>query len=302
VTGRLFRAALLFLLPLLLAAPARATDEMAERTGKDCSHCHVDPSGGGELTAAGKEFQAEEAAKGGGAAPSPLRHAVRFAAGLLHLVTGVLWFGTILYVHLMLKPAYASRGLPRGELLLGWSCIIVIAITGIVLTYLRVPSLDSLFHTRFGILLTIKIGIFLVMTTTAFIVTFVVGPRLKARGASADPDKKELTAEELAFGGADGSPVLFAYNGVIYDASASRLWKGGVHFGKHRAGTDLTEALKLAPHGEETVLKLPAVKKLVAPEGTAGKPPHLKAFYFMAFMNLFLVFAVLFIIAMWRWW
>ena len=78
--------------------------------------------------------------------------------------------------------------------------------------------------------------------------------------------------------------------------------EGGVHFGKHKAGADLTEALKLAPHGEEPVLKLPAVKTLVAPGGPAGKPPHLKAFYFMAFMNLFLVFAVLFIIAMWRWW
>ena len=148
------------------------------------------------MTAAGKEFQAVEASKGGAAAPSPLRHAVRFAAGFLHLVTAVLWFGAILYVHLLLKPAYASRGLPRGELLLGWSCIVLIAVSGIVLTYFRVPSTDVLFHTRFGILLTIKIAIFLVMATTAFVVTFVVGPRLKARRA-AGPDKKELTAEEL---------------------------------------------------------------------------------------------------------
>jgi len=29
----------------------------------------------------------------------------------------VMWFGTILYVHLLLKPAYAARGLPRGVLL-----------------------------------------------------------------------------------------------------------------------------------------------------------------------------------------
>jgi len=38
-------------------------------------------------------------------------------------------------------------------------------------------------------------------------------------------------------------------------------------------------------------------------EGTpGGKPPHLKAFYFMTFLNLFLVVAVLLVIAMWRWW
>ena len=45
-----------------------------------------------------------------------------------------MWFGTILYVHLLLKPAYAARGLPRGELMLGWTCIVMMAITGIVLT------------------------------------------------------------------------------------------------------------------------------------------------------------------------
>jgi predicted heme/steroid binding protein/uncharacterized membrane protein len=294
---------LLLILLLVLAVPARATEEMAERTGKECSACHVDPGGGGELTAAGEEFLAAEAAAGTVAPPSPLRRAVRFAAGFVHIVTAVLWFGSILYVHLLLKPAYASKGLPRGELMIGWSSIVAIAVTGTILTYYRVPSLEELFRTRFGVLLTVKIGIFLVMATTAFIVTFVVGPRLKKRRAAADPSKKELTAEELAaFTGTDGTPALFAYKGVIYDASASRLWKGGVHFAKHRAGADLTDALALAPHGEEQVLALPAVKKLLEAGAAAGKPPHLKAFYFMAFLNLFLVFAVLFIVALWRWW
>ncbi|MEW6719852.1 MAG: CopD family protein [Thermodesulfobacteriota bacterium] len=299
--GVLLLLALLFP-ALLLPGAARATEEMAERTGKDCSGCHVDPGGGGELNASGKEFLAAESAAGRAAPPSAARRAVRFTAGFLHLFTAVLWFGTILYVHLLLKPAYASRGLPRGELLLGWSCIVSIAVTGVVLTYLRIPSLDALFHTRFGILLTIKIGIFLVMAATAFLVTFVVGPRLKAR-REASPDKVELTPEELAaFTGENGTPALFAYKGIIYDASASRLWKGGVHLGKHKAGFDLTGALELAPHGEDRILRLPAVKKLVDTGTRPAKPPHLKGFYFMAYMNLFLVLAVLFIISLWRWW
>jgi hypothetical protein len=41
-----------------------------------------------------------------------------------------MWFGTILYVHLLLKPAYASHGLPRGELIVGWGSIALIAVTG----------------------------------------------------------------------------------------------------------------------------------------------------------------------------
>ena len=50
---------------------------------------------------------------------SPFHRGVRFAAGFLHLLTAVMWFGTILYVHLLPKPAYASRGLPRGGLIVG---------------------------------------------------------------------------------------------------------------------------------------------------------------------------------------
>ena len=44
-------------------------------------------------------------------------------------------------------------------------------------------------------LLTAKIAIFLIMTTTAFILTFVVGPRLKARHGKVDPRKRDMTDE-----------------------------------------------------------------------------------------------------------
>lgn len=291
------------LLVALLPFPARATDEFARRTGKECAACHADPAGGGELTAAGNDFLASLAASGKGVPTTPIHRGVRFAAGFLHLITAVMWFGTILYVHLLLKPAYASRGLPRGELLVGWGSIIVMAVTGTVLTLYRITTWDALFHTRFGVLLTIKIAVFLVMTATAFIVTFIVGPRLKARHAEVDPRKRDLTPAELSsFTGKDGAPVYFAYGGTIYDASGSNLWRKGSHMGKHQAGFDLTEMLKLAPHGEDTVRQLPVVGKLVGEGTPVEKPPHLKAFYFMTFLNLFLVVAVLLVIAVWRWW
>jgi len=295
-------AALLLWL-LFLPAQGICTEEFSRRTGKECVACHVDPVGGGELTAPGKDFLASLVASGKGVPVSSVHHGVRFAAGFLHLITAVMWFGTILYVHLLLKPAYASHGLPRGELLIGWGSIIVIAVTGTVLTAYRIPSWDALFNTRFGILLTVKIAVFFVMTATAFIVTFIVGPRLKARHADVDSRKRDLTLAELSsFTGRDGAPVYFAYRGTIYDASGSTLWRTGSHMGKHQAGFDLTEMLKLAPHGEEQVLQLPVVGKLVGGETPGGKPPHLKAFYFMTFLNLFLVVTVLLVIAMWRWW
>ena len=232
----------------------------------------------------------------------PVSPLVRFAAGFLHLLTAVMWFGTILYVHLLLKPAYASHGLPRGELIVGWGSIALIAVTGTILTFYRVPSTDVLLHTRFGQLLMAKISIFLVMTATAFIVTFVVGPRLKARHVNVDPQKRDMTMEELSsFTGKDGSPAYFAYRGTIYDASGSKLWRKGLHVGKHQAGFDLTDVLMLAPHEEDQILRLPVVGKIVGRAAQERKPPHLVAFYFMTFLNLFLVLAVLLIIAVWRW-
>jgi len=56
-----------------------------------------------------------------------------------------------------------------------------------------------------------------------------------------------------------------------------------------------------APHEEDRILRLPVVGKIVGRSAQGKKPPHLAAFYFMTFLNLFLVLAVLLIIAVWRW-
>lgn len=294
--------AVLVLLLFLFPAGARGTETFARQTGKACAACHVDATGGGELTSGGRAFLSERAEAGKIPPASAFHRGVRFAAGFLHLLTAVMWFGTILYVHLLLKPAYASRGLPRGELIVGWGSIVLIALTGTILTLYRIPSADAFLHTRFGLLLAAKIVIFLVMTATAFLVTFVIGPRLSARKAGTDLRKRDMTLEELgAFTGKDGAPAYIAYKGTIYDASGNRMWKGGLHLGKHQAGFDLTDSLKLAPHGEDRVFRLPVVGTLLSEAAPERKPPHLQAFYFMTFLNLFLVLAVLFLIAMWRW-
>lgn len=300
------RAALLLLAAFLAVAlfPSRGggTEEYAAQTGKACGFCHLDPSGGGELTAEGKAFLRSRAAAGR-AVPEMggVRRVVRFAAGFLHLFTAVLWFGTILYVHLLLKPSYAAHGLPRGELTVGWASIVVIAATGGILTAFRLRSPADLLHTRFGILLTIKIALFLVMVSTAVIVTFVIGPRLKRRRTAVDARDGDLTLEELSrYDGKEGRPAYFAFRGRIFDASGSRMWKGGTHLGRHPAGFDLTDALKQAPHGEDKIVALPAVGALAA-GAPASKPPHLKVFYFLTYFNLVLVLAILFVISLWRW-
>ncbi len=70
--------------------------------------------------------------------------------------------------------------------------------------------------------------------------------------------------------------------------------------GQHAAGTDLTEALKLAPHAEDKVIAMPVVGALVA-AGPRKAPLHERVFFAMAYMNLTIVFLVVLILALWRW-
>ena len=298
--------ALMLLSVLGYASWAEATEEYALRTGKNCDACHNDPAGGGGLTEEGLRFQRT---LGKAAAPAPQRpilRAVRFVTGFVHLFTAILWFGTILYVHIILKPAYAAQGIPRGELRLGLVSMAVMAVTGTILTLFRVPSLDVLFRSRFGVLLTIKVGVFLVMVGTAIVVVVFIRPRLQAKMKQASvPMKGDMTLEELAAcDGRQGRPAYIVYEGKIRDVSGLDLWRGGVHFGRHRAGEDLTNYLWEAPHDEEVVLECPVVGNLLtAPrERQRVRPPHEKVFYAMAYMNLGLVVVITCIVALWRWW
>ncbi len=288
-----------------------ATEEYAMQTGKECAFCHLNPSGGGELTAAGKAFQAQKHPLPP-AAPSALAgilpRLLRLLVGYAHLLTAILWFGTILYVHLVLKPAYASQGLPRGEVRVGLVSMAVMALSGAILMHYRVTSLDVLLHTRFGILLLVKIGLFLIMAGSALVVVLVIGPRLRAgngtgTAVSDQTGKTAFTPDELAFfDGSEGRPIYFGHNGKVYDATPSRLWKGGMHVGRHPAGRDLSEFLGQAPHGEEKVTALPCVGTLNHGAAAPLRPLPERVFFFMAYMNLITVFLIVFIVALWRWW
>ena len=224
-----------------------ATEEYAAQTGQKCAECHLDPAGGGELNAGGKAFAATLHNPTERSAIAAATKVFRLMIGYIHILTGFFWFGTILYVHLVLKPAYASSGLPRGELRVGVLSMIIMGVSGTILTCYRITSLDTLLHTRFGILLLTKISLFLLMVISAAFVIIVIGPKLKAkrREPLAVPTSGELTPEVLAgCDGKEGHPAYFAYEGKIYDVTQSKLWKQGVHMGRHNAGTDLTDALK----------------------------------------------------------
>jgi predicted heme/steroid binding protein len=290
-------------LVLFLPSPSPATPEYALQTGRQCGDCHIDVIGGGLLTGEGKKFRDELKTEGLYRPLSEIQKVIRLIVGYIHLMTAILWFGTILYVHLLIKPAYASKGLPRGELLLGWISMALISITGVLLTIARIPSWKAFYTTRFGVLLSIKITLFLVMLLSAVIVTLFIGPRLRQQRNAAKKTGGKYSAEELShFDGREGRPAYIAYNGNLYNVTDSKLWKGGSHFKRHNAGNDLTELLRTAPHGEEKVRAMPVAGNLTITAVKAPRPFHERLFYFFAYMNLAFTFLIVFVIALWRWW
>ena len=164
-----FRASIGVVLALLLAAgwwsPATATDAYARLTGKGCIFCHQEATGG-QLRDAGFAYirngyrypisQAvlykAEALRG------PLHKSLRFVLGYLHLLAGVIFFGAIFYIHIFVRPTRLTGGLPRAERILGLSCMAVLSITGVYLTWARMDRWEQFWNNSFGLMLSIKIG------------------------------------------------------------------------------------------------------------------------------------------------
>jgi len=75
---------------------------------------------------------------------------------------------------------------------------------------------------------------------------------------------KEFDPQTLASydGHEAGKPVYVARDGKVYDVSESKLWQGGLHMNRHRAGCDLSTDFAAAPHGEEVFERVEQVGEL----------------------------------------
>jgi len=72
-----------------------------------------------------------------------------------------------------------------------------------------------------------------------------------------------MTREELAqHDGREGRKAYVAVSGKVYDFTGSALWREGDHQGMHRAGCDLSEELRAAPHVRAVVERFPVVGEL----------------------------------------
>lgn len=73
----------------------------------------------------------------------------------------------------------------------------------------------------------------------------------------------QYTISQLALrNGQDRDEIWVAYKGIIYDVTASRLWKNGKHY-EHWAGQDLTPELADAPHTATVFEKFQVVGTLI---------------------------------------
>jgi predicted heme/steroid binding protein/uncharacterized membrane protein len=86
---------------------------------------------------------------------------------------------------------------------------------------------------------------------------------------------EEFDSKKLAeFNGENDTPVYVAHKGKVYDVSGSKLWKGGLHMRRHRAGTDLSTDIQAAPHGSEVLERYSQIGtlKTEADEATVPLP------------------------------
>jgi len=292
--------------------PASATDQYAEETGESCVTCHREEIGG-PLTVEGFAYirngyrypVPERVLAKAGLRQNSFHRLVRFAVGYLHLVAAVIFFGAIFYIHIFVRPSRLTGGIPRHEKILGVTCMITLALTGAYLSWVRIDRWDQFFTNTFGLMLFLKIALFLTMVALGMFAITVVhrGMQREAKEGKGASGSGPLTRESLSqFDGSDGNPAYVVYQGRVYDVSASDKWKEGSHFGKHHAGTDLTGALAGAPHGPEVFEGIPRAGEISSTPVYAPKrfSPR-RIFVVLAYTNLVIVFLILGCISIWRW-
>jgi len=272
-----------------LAPPALATPDFSCRTGLSCTYCHENPEGGSTLTREGDAFRAAGYVLDPRAAPGLWPRLLRLIVGFLHILSATLWLGTIFYVHLFVGPRSLTSGLPRGERRLGRVSIVLVALTGIGLTVLRIHRVEELWTTTFGLVWLVKVGLFLLMVAIAAAATTRIHRLLKGGVEAARPD------------GLEGRPAHVIVEGQAYDVTASRMWKDGVHMGRHRAGDDLTAALAGAPHGPEVLERVTLLGPAAQAEPGPDRSQVMRLFVFLAYSALVLGGLILLCVAYWKW-
>ncbi len=257
----------LLALSCLYVVALNATEEYARDSGKNCIACHENSAGGGKLNLDGQFYLnrilREDAI---GPAKSMYQPWLRISIGFLHMLAGVFWIGSMLYILLLAKTPYALRGPVKNEIRYVLITIILIGLTGTYLMFQRYPAFENLVDFWSSRLLILKIGLYLLMIVLSAILYGFIIPHLRKKAAPAADRHigKAITIKDLRlFDGRYNRPAYIGYMGKIYNVTPSRYWSNGEHFFRHYAGQDLTSFLKDAPHGEENILHMTLVGEIM---------------------------------------
>ncbi len=111
----------------------------------------------------------------------------------LHLLAAVFWIGGMLFLTIVLAPHLGQFASVKERMQLvnaigrrfrntGWVAIGLLLTTGVLNLLLRDFHLGQFIDTRFGMILSIKLGIVLLMLILALIHDFILGPKLTRLG------------------------------------------------------------------------------------------------------------------------
>lgn len=101
-----------------------------------------------------------------------------------------------------------------------------------------------------------------IATFILIVVVFMVYAASPYKEERTIPEKSFTVTELAKFTGKDGARAYVAYNGIVYDITDEKTWKGGSHKGND-AGIDITDKLNKIWHGPKVMKKHPVVGKLV---------------------------------------
>ncbi|UCF05024.1 MAG: CopD family protein [bacterium] len=300
----------LFMTLLCVPGAGNATYEYATNTGKSCTFCHHD-NNGGPLNDVGYAFARndyrypipERLLDKQRAEQTEIRKTLTLIIGFLHIVTAFILIGAIFYIHIFVRPARITGGIPRQERMLGLTCLMILTVTGIYLTMNRISRPEQFFTSTFGLILFVKIVLFAIMLAIGLVAVTVIHRRMKRESGLLPVPHGDLTHATLErFDGTGEKSAYVAFEGDVFDVTGSGHWKNGRHFGRHAAGADLSGAMKDAPHGPEVLERMRSIGKLSTAAG-AGPPISTvrKIFIVMTYVNLVIIILILLCIGMWRW-
>ena len=106
-----------------------------------------------------------------------------------------------------------------------------------------------------------------------------------------------MTRDELSrHDGQDGRRAYVAVNQTIYDVTDSPHWQKGLHPPDHKAGGDLTDELRSAPHVRAVVERFPVVGRLEEDAPAQSRSGGGRLFVIIAVLALVVIVGLAFLL------